>query len=95
MLSEFDIWKHIITNSYQENMKDNIVLGKVTKKGSNVPLAIMFKTPMYLNITVRTSIGKTQEYDQKFNKVDLITNNLFIWLFCFRFTTRVNEIQGK
>ena len=63
------IRKHIITNSYQENMKDNTVL--------------------------QTSIGKTQEYDQKFNKEGLVTNNLFIWLFCFRFTTRVNEIQGK
>ena len=58
MLSEISIFGNIITNSYQENMKDNIVLGKVTKKGSNVPLAIMFKTPMYLNITVRTSIEK-------------------------------------
>ena len=84
--------KHIITNSYQDNVKDNAVLGKVTKNGCNFPLAIMFKTPMYLNITVRTSIG---EYDQKFNKEDLVTNNLFIWLFCFSFTTRVNEIQGK
>ena len=73
-------------------MKDNAVLGKVTKNGCNFPLAIMFKTPMYLNITVRTSIG---EYNQKFDKEDLVTNNLFIWLFCFSFTTRVNEIQGK
>ena len=50
---------------------------------------------MYLNVTVRTSVDKMQEYDQKLNKVDLITNNFFIWLFCFRFTTRVNKMQGK
>ena len=76
-------------------MKDNAVLSKVMKNGSNVLLAIMFKTPIYLNMAVRTSIDKTQEYNQKFDKIDLITNNSFIWLFCFRFTTRVNELQGK
>ena len=57
-------------------MKDYTVLGKVMKNRSNVPSGIMFKTPTDLKITLRISTDKTQEYDQKFSKVDLITNNL-------------------